>query len=62
MAGWAYDRVAPAQAAAGSNWIGLRRNGAYRVTALEQDPLLPAWAALLLVVGSLYLAWRIEGR
>jgi hypothetical protein len=55
-------RVAPAQAAAGSNWIGLRRNGAYRVTALEQDPLLPAWAALLLVVGSLYLAWRIEGR
>ena len=55
-------RVAPAQTAAGSNWIGLRRNGAYRVTALEQEPLLPAWAALLLVVGSLYLAWRIEGR
>ena len=55
-------RVAPAQTAFGSNWIGLRRNGAYRVTALEQEPLLPAWAALLLVVGSLYLAWRIEGR
>ena len=55
-------RVAPAQAAFGSNWIGLRRNGAYRVTALEQEPLLPAWAALILVVGSLYLAWRIEGR
>ncbi|HEY2836182.1 MAG TPA: hypothetical protein VGI89_06395 [Rhizomicrobium sp.] len=55
-------RVAPAQTAAGSNWIGLRRNGAYRVTALEQEPLLPVWAALLLVVGSLYLAWRIEGR
>ena len=35
---------------------------AYRVTALEQEPLLPAWAALLLVVGSLFLAWRIEGR
>ena len=34
----------------------------YRVTALEQEPLLPAWAALLLVVGSLFLAWRIEGR
>lgn len=55
-------RVAPAQTASGSNWIGLRRNSAYRVTALEQEPLLPAWAALLLVVGSLYLAWRIEGR
>ena len=55
-------RVAPAQNASGSNWIGLRRNGAYRVTSLEQEPLLPAWAALLLVVGSLYVAWRIEGR
>ncbi|HEY5084169.1 MAG TPA: hypothetical protein VII48_06605, partial [Rhizomicrobium sp.] len=55
-------RVAPAQTAHGSNGIGLRRNGAYRVTSLEQQPLLPAWAALLLVVGSLLLAWRIEGR
>jgi hypothetical protein len=55
-------RVAPAQTAHGSNWIGLRRNSAYRVTSLEQQPLLPAWAALLLVVGSLLLAWRIEGR
>ncbi|HEV7960097.1 MAG TPA: hypothetical protein VGP01_03645, partial [Rhizomicrobium sp.] len=55
-------RVAPAQTAYGSNWIGLRRNGAYRVTSLEQEPLLPPWAALLLVVGSLLLAWRIEGR
>ncbi|HWF63394.1 MAG TPA: hypothetical protein VN685_02145 [Rhizomicrobium sp.] len=55
-------RVAPAQTAHGGDWIGLRRNGAYRVTSLEQEPLLPAWAALLLVVGSLVLAWRIEGR
>ncbi|MGH6828689.1 MAG: hypothetical protein ACREFW_07250, partial [Rhizomicrobium sp.] len=55
-------RVAPAQTAYGSDWIGLRRNGAYRVTSLEQEPLLPAWAALLLVMGSLLLAWRIEGR
>ena len=55
-------RVAPAQTAYGSNWIGLRRNNAYRVTALEQEPLLPTWTALLLVVGSLLLAWRIEGR
>lgn len=55
-------RVAPAQTAFGSDWIGVRRNNAYRVTALEQQPLLPAWAALLLVVGSLFLAWRLEGR
>ena len=55
-------RIVPGQDASGSNWIGLRRNGAYRVTSLTQEPLLPAWAALLLIVGSLLLAWRIEGR
>jgi len=55
-------RVVPGQDASGSNWIGIRRNGAYRVTSLTQQPLLPAWAALLLIVGSLLLAWKIEGR
>jgi len=55
-------RVVPGQSATGSNWIGLRRNGAYRVTSLSQQPLLPAWAALLLIIGSLLLAWRQEGR
>ena len=37
------------------------RNGAYRVTALEQEPLLPPWLALLLIVGSLLLAWGSKG-
>ena len=55
-------RVAAGDGASGSGWIGLRSNGAYRVTALEQSPLLPAWAALLLILGSLLLAWRMEGR
>ncbi|HWY62185.1 MAG TPA: hypothetical protein VNW15_09830 [Rhizomicrobium sp.] len=55
-------RVVPGQDASGADWIGLRRNGAYRVTSLSQEPLLPAWAALVLIVGSLLLAWRIEGR
>ena len=55
-------RVVPGQDASGSNWIGIRRNGAYRVTSLSQQPLLPAWAALMLIVGSLLLAWKIEGR
>ena len=49
-------------APAATNWIGLRRNGAYRVTALEQEQLLPPWLALLLMVGTLLLAWRMEGR
>ena len=55
-------RVVPGQQSSGTGWIGLRRNGAYRVTSLTQQPLLPAWAALLLIVGSLLLAWRLEGR
>ena len=55
-------RVAVGDSASGSNWIGLRSNGAYRVTALEQQKLLPQWLALLLIVGALLLAWRLEGR
>ncbi|MBN9588196.1 MAG: hypothetical protein J0G99_04225 [Alphaproteobacteria bacterium] len=55
-------RVDPGDDASGSNWIGLNANGAYRVTALEQQKLLPQWLALLLIVGALLLAWRLEGR
>jgi hypothetical protein len=55
-------RVEAGDTASGSNWIGLRSNGAYRVTALEQEKLLPQWLALLLIVGALLLAWRLEGR
>jgi uncharacterized membrane protein len=46
----------------GSNWIGLVRNNAYRVTSLTQKPLLPQWATLLILAGFLLLAWRVEGR
>ncbi|HET7083736.1 MAG TPA: hypothetical protein VFI23_03130 [Rhizomicrobium sp.] len=55
-------RVAKGDSASGSGWIGLRSNGAYRVTALEQEKLMPQWLALLLIVGMLLLAWRLEGR
>jgi len=55
-------RVGTGDTASGSNWIGLRSNGAYRVTALEQEKLLPQWLALLLIVGALLLAWKLEGR
>ena len=50
------------RSAAGDNWIGLRANGAYRVTSVQQTPLLPPWLALLLVLGTLLIAWRREGR
>ncbi|MBA2589024.1 MAG: hypothetical protein H0U98_10405 [Alphaproteobacteria bacterium] len=55
-------RVGAGDTASGSSWIGLRSNGAYRVTALEQEKLLPQWLALLLIAGALLLAWRLEGR
>ena len=55
-------RVGVGESASGDRWIGLRSNGAYRVTALEQERLLPQWLALLIIVGVLLLAWRLEGR
>jgi hypothetical protein len=58
----AVRRVGASGSAAGTNWIGLRANGAYRATSVEQRPLLPAWVALALLLGTLLLAWRVEGR
>jgi hypothetical protein len=55
-------RVWPDRAAAGNDWMGLRANGDYTVTGLSEIPLLPAVAALLLIVGGLVAAWRREGR
>ena len=55
-------RVAPDETAAGRNWMGFRANGDYTVAGFSEVPLLPAVAALLLVVGGLLAAWRREGR
>jgi len=46
----------------GRNWIGLRQNGSFNVTGIQNRPLLPPWAwtlaLLICVVGS----WWLEGR
>jgi len=55
-------RVAPGSRAFSGDWIGLRANGAYRVSAVEQQALLPPWLAMLVLVGAVLLGWRIEGR
>jgi hypothetical protein len=55
-------RVSPGSSASGSSWIGLRANGAYRVTSVEQMPLLPPWLAVILLIATLLFAWRQEGR
>jgi hypothetical protein len=54
-------RVSPDRTAAGNNWMGFRANGDYTVTGLSEIPLLPAVAALLLIIGGLVAAWRREG-
>jgi len=55
-------RVLPDEAASGGNWMGFRANGDYTVSGFSEIPLLPAVAALLLIVGGLLAAWRREGR
>jgi hypothetical protein len=55
-------RVRPDRRAAGDTWLGLRANGDYRVTGVQQVPLLPALLMLILALGGLLLAWHREGR
>ncbi|WP_142847340.1 hypothetical protein [Telmatospirillum sp. J64-1] len=55
-------RVQPERAAVGRNWIGLRANGDYMVTAIRDTPLLPPALLLLLGFGGLILTWWREGR
>lgn len=46
----------------GGTWLGLRANGAYVVTAIEEVPLIAPALALLLLLGALLFTWRLEGR
>jgi hypothetical protein len=55
-------RVGAQAGAAGRGWMGLRENADYVVTGISSAPLLPGYAALVLAVGLLILAWRREGR
>ena len=55
-------KVQPGRSLAGSGWIGLKANGAYRVTAVTDIPLfgtLLSLGALLLLVSAM---WYREGR
>jgi len=47
---------------AGDGWMGIAANQTSRVTSVDQTLLLPGWVALLLLIGTLMLAWRQEGR
>jgi hypothetical protein len=44
----------------GSGWFGIERRGAYRVTSVDSEELLPPWLALIIVLATLLFAWRRE--
>ena len=44
----------------GNGWFGIERRGAYRVTSVDSDQLMPPWLALMLVLGAVLFAWRRE--
>jgi hypothetical protein len=54
-------RTEPGAGAWGGSWIGLERRHAHIVTGITALALLPAWAALPLMLGLLVVAWRREG-
>lgn len=54
--------VRPGRDTAGRDWLGLIANRSYIVTGVEQTPLLPALAMLVLILGALMMAWHREGR
>jgi len=56
------EEVSTGANASGNGWFGVERRGSYRVTAVENDELLPPWLALLLVIGTTLFAWRRESR
>jgi hypothetical protein len=55
-------RVEPNRRAFGRGWLGIERKGAYRVLGMSEVPLLPAWLALLALLGAATVAWWREGR
>ncbi len=44
----------------GNGWFGIERRGAYRVTSVDSEELLPPWLALIIVLATLLFAWRRE--
>ncbi|MFO1121290.1 MAG: hypothetical protein U1F47_03050 [Hyphomicrobiales bacterium] len=55
-------KVAPERPASGAGWIGLRDNGAYRVTAVTDIPLFATLLALAGLLLALAAMWYREGR
>jgi uncharacterized membrane protein len=54
--------VTPGSSAEGNGWLGIARRGAYRVTSVDEEQLLPPWVSLLMVMGSVLFAWKRESK
>ncbi|MGF7161745.1 hypothetical protein FHS85_003386 [Rhodoligotrophos appendicifer] len=55
-------KVAAGRVMAGSGWLGLKDNGAYRIRDVVDVPLFSTLAALALLLGLMGLTWYREGR
>jgi hypothetical protein len=55
-------KIKAGRAMAGSGWLGLKANDAYRVKSVNQLPLFGTLLALALLLGALSLMWYREGR
>jgi hypothetical protein len=55
-------KVDPGRQMAGTGWIGLRANGAYRVRGLQDIPLFATLVALGALLLALTSMWYREGR
>jgi hypothetical protein len=54
-------RTEPDRSASGDGWIGLERRHDHLITGIASLRLLPAWAALPLMLGLLIGTWKREG-
>lgn len=55
-------RTRPGRDSSGRGWIGLVANKSFVVSGIAQVPLLPGLLVMLLALGGLMAAWRLEGR
>ena len=59
---FAVRSVRAGRPAAGRGWIGITPRGAYQTADISSNPVLPAWAFLLLAALLSIAAWLREGR
>jgi hypothetical protein len=55
-------KISAGRQMAGSGWLGLKANEAYRVTAISEYPLFASLLALAALLLAVCLMWTREGR